>query len=88
MSEDDQDEDVEDEDEEEVTRCVCGNADYVDEDGQAGENSDGFFIQCDKCHVWQHGFCVGILGSQVAPENYWCEKCKPELHKMITKTHG
>lgn len=87
VSGDEEDEEPEDEDEEEVTRCICGFAEYQGEDGQEA-SSDGFFIQCDKCHVWQHGFCVGIMGSDFAPENYWCEKCKPDLHKLVIRAHG
>lgn len=88
MSQDEDDDDVDDDEEEEVTRCLCGHAEYQGDDGSGDSTSDGFFIQCDKCHVWQHGFCVGIMDSSSAPDEYWCEKCKPDLHKLITKPHG
>ena len=69
-----------DDQENEITRCICGYQDYQGgEDDQSDTN--GLFIQCDQCKVWQHGFCVGIMNSSSAPDNYYCEKCKPELHK-------
>lgn len=67
-------EDEEDDDEAE-TRCICGQADPPDE--------NGLFIQCEKCSVWQHGYCVSI--SEKVPEKYWCEKCKPELHTIVIR---
>ncbi|KAF8463842.1 hypothetical protein BDZ91DRAFT_293126 [Kalaharituber pfeilii] len=72
---------------EEVTRCICGFQEYQGEDEQA-DTSDGWFIQCDRCYVWQHGCCVGITDKALAPENYFCERCRPELHKLIIKPHG
>lgn len=72
-------ENIDEEDEEEAeTRCVCGAMDPPD--------SDGLFIQCEKCSVWQHGFCVNI-GDNV-PEKYWCEECKPELHTITVTSVG
>lgn len=71
---------------EEVTRCVCGNDDLVIPKNSHGEfdNVDtGFFIQCEKCAVWQHGYCVGISDEDHAPEKYWCEQCKPEFHTLF-----
>ena len=74
-------------DDEEITRCICGFQEYQGEDDQA-DTSDGLFIQCDKCHVWQHGFCVGITDKALAPDNYFCEKCRPEYHKLGVRSHG
>jgi len=37
-------------------------------------------VQCEICHVWQHGHCVNIPTEKYAPEHYFCEICKPELH--------
>lgn len=51
--------------EEDVIRCVCGL--YKDE---------GFMIQCDRCLVWQHGYCVNI-NEENAPDSYLCERCEP-----------
>lgn len=66
--------------EDEITRCICGYQEYQGGDDDQAD-TDGLFIQCDKCSVWQHGFCVGITDSASTPENYYCEKCKPELHQ-------
>lgn len=41
------------------------------------------FIQCKKCFVWQHGYCVGIFSMKDIPNNYWCKVCKPDLHLSI-----
>ena len=72
----------------EITRCICGNQEYQGEDDQA-DTSEGLFIQCDTCHVWQHGFCVGITDDALlAKLRYDCEKCRPELHKLIIRPYG
>lgn len=63
----------------EITRCVCGFQEYQGGDDET--DTDGRFIQCDQCKVWQHCFCVGIMDKESTPDNYYCEKCKPELHK-------
>lgn len=80
--------------EQEVTRCICGQ----DEVNTRGINpqlhallwkeyqmkiDNGLFIQCDKCSVWQHGYCVGLFINEDVPEKYWCERCKPDLHIFI-----
>lgn len=80
--------------EQEITRCVCGN----DELQQLGINNQlqqlllseyeisidqGLFIQCDKCSVWQHGYCVGLFINDDVPDKYWCEQCRPENHIEI-----
>ncbi|SCU84173.1 LAME_0C08526g1_1 [Lachancea meyersii CBS 8951] len=72
----------EQEDEEEgETRCICGEVDPPDE--------SGLYIQCEQCSVWQHGFCVGITeGEGSAPDKYWCEQCRPELHTLYTTDAG
>ncbi|SCU87436.1 LADA_0E03994g1_1 [Lachancea dasiensis] len=74
----DEEEDEEEEEEEEgETRCICGEVDPPDE--------SGLYIQCESCSVWQHGFCVGITdGEGSAPDKYWCESCRPELHTLYT----
>lgn len=48
-----------------LIRCVC---DYT--------HDDGYTIQCDKCNVWQHSFCVEISAS-TEPEEYFCDRCDP-----------
>ena len=82
----------------EVTRCVCGLQDYpgppsTDDcptiaDPSQAEDAGGLFIQCDKCHVWQHGGCVGIMDETKSPENYFCELCEKKLHNVLTDPKG
>jgi hypothetical protein len=81
--------------EQEVTRCLCGQDELRE---QAISNSvneilrkeygiqidQGLFIQCDKCSVWQHGYCVGLFTNEDVPDKYWCELCKPDFHIFIT----
>ncbi|CDO94914.1 unnamed protein product [Kluyveromyces dobzhanskii CBS 2104] len=57
------------------TRCICGKIEPPDD--------SGLYIQCEECHVWQHGYCVGI-SEEETPDKYWCEQCKPELHSLYT----
>ncbi|KAK8858658.1 hypothetical protein IAR55_002887 [Kwoniella newhampshirensis] len=57
-----------------VTRCVCHQ-----------EDIDVMMIQCDECNVWQHGECMGIWGDEEAPDEYFCEECKPERHQPLKK---
>ena len=52
------------------------------------EDTGGMFIQCDTCKVWQHGGCVGILNEEMSPEEYFCEQCRKELHKLATTSKG
>lgn len=47
-----------------------------------------FFVQCDKCHVWQHGGCMGLTDETMLPDEYYCETCKPELHRVIKTANG
>jgi hypothetical protein len=46
------------------------------------------FIQCDSCKVWQHGGCVGIMDEAMSPDEYFCEECRKDLHKITTETNG
>ncbi|OJJ72536.1 hypothetical protein ASPBRDRAFT_543622 [Aspergillus brasiliensis CBS 101740] len=46
------------------------------------------FIQCDSCKVWQHGGCVGIMDEAMSPDEYFCEECRKDLHKIISETNG
>lgn len=75
--------DMDEEDENEVTRCVCGRAE-LDSDA----TDPGFFIQCESCSVWQHGNCVGIADETSAPDIYWCEQCRPEMHSLFKDEDG
>ena len=52
------------------------------------EDAGGLFIQCDICKVWQHGGCVGILDEGMSPEEYFCEQCRKDLHKITTTPNG
>ncbi|KAL9090566.1 MAG: hypothetical protein Q9159_001910 [Coniocarpon cinnabarinum] len=78
---------IEDEEgEEEVTRCLCGKAEYPGPPAALGINDPdvgSLFILCDSCHVWQHGGCVGIMNDNEVPDNYFCEQCRPNLHKVF-----
>ncbi|KAJ9091435.1 hypothetical protein QFC21_007225 [Naganishia friedmannii] len=58
-----------------VTRCICGREADI----------DAMMIQCDHCNVWQHGACVGIWGDEEAPDEYFCELCKPGLHAPLRR---
>ena len=48
-----------------------------------GDELGSFFVCCDKCSVWQHGGCVGLTNEDTLPDEYYCEQCKPELHRII-----
>ncbi|CAD6587963.1 MAG: hypothetical protein ASARMPRED_003362 [Alectoria sarmentosa] len=97
------DDENDDEAEEEVTRCICGNQEYPglpdldtakivskDESDPASfaEDTTGWFIQCDVCKVWQHGGCIGIMDEATSPEEYFCEQCRKDLHKITTTIKG
>lgn len=82
---------------EEVTRCICGNDELSTIDaGLASlllveyhiKIDTGLFIQCEKCLVWQHGYCVGLFINEDVPDKYWCEECKPDLHRFIFDADG
>ncbi|KAF2279826.1 uncharacterized protein EI97DRAFT_393055 [Westerdykella ornata] len=94
---------IDEEDEQEVTRCVCTFLEYPGPPSVGGRSKDGpladaaaqsdesaWFIQCDicKCHVWQHGQCVGIPNEASSPDNYFCEECRRDLHKVMTDSKG
>lgn len=81
--------------EDDITRCICGHQDYpgppLADDLSPDSLSDdagGLFIQCDKCHVWQHGGCVGIMDESKSPDNYFCELCEKRLHNLMTDSRG
>jgi hypothetical protein len=46
------------------------------------------FIQCDTCKVWQHGGCVGIMDEAMSPEEYFCEECRRDLHRITNESNG
>ncbi|KAL7621374.1 Histone deacetylase complex subunit [Parahypoxylon ruwenzoriense] len=49
----------------------------------------GFFVQCEICNTWQHGACVGFA-EETNPDDvqYFCEKCRKDLHKIYTASNG
>ncbi|KAL5334350.1 hypothetical protein BJX70DRAFT_402645 [Aspergillus crustosus] len=46
------------------------------------------FIQCDSCKVWQHGGCVGIMDEAMSPDEYFCEECRKDLHRIRSEQNG
>lgn len=52
------------------------------------KDTGDFFVQCDKCLVWQHGGCMGFHDEAILPEEYYCELCKPKLHKIQKTPEG
>ncbi|EEP78877.1 conserved hypothetical protein [Uncinocarpus reesii 1704] len=52
------------------------------------DDAGSLFIQCDSCKVWQHGGCVGIMEEALSPDEYFCEKCRKDLHKVIVSGNG
>ncbi|KAI5294480.1 hypothetical protein KEM52_003920 [Ascosphaera acerosa] len=46
------------------------------------------FIQCDGCKVWQHGGCVGIMDEGASPDEYYCERCRGDLHRIVIDGKG
>ncbi|KAM3087976.1 Histone deacetylase complex subunit [Clarireedia jacksonii] len=52
------------------------------------EDLAGFFLQCDVCKVWQHGGCVGIMNEDTSPDEYFCEQCRKDLHRIRTAQNG
>ncbi|KAL3493220.1 hypothetical protein BJX62DRAFT_87931 [Aspergillus germanicus] len=46
------------------------------------------FIQCDSCKVWQHGGCVGIMDEAMSPDEYFCEECRKDLHRIRSEMNG
>jgi cohesin loading factor subunit SCC2 len=48
----------------EVNRCFCGRG-----------HLDTFMVDCDRCHCWYHGSCIGITKDAV-PDEWICDECK------------
>jgi hypothetical protein len=91
QSEQEEEEEEEDEEEEddgsaEITRCVCGSQEYPFPDADVEDT--GFMICCERCNVWQHGPCVGVMSEKEAPETYYCEECRPDLHELGNRNQG
>ena len=45
-------------------------------------------ICCERCNVWQHGPCVGVMSENEAPDIYYCEECRPDLHELGNRNLG
>lgn len=58
-----------------LIRCVCTSTE-----------DDGFTIQCERCLIWQHAYCVQITHASI-PDHYLCDQCskrkRPKLSKRI-----
>ncbi|KAI9315722.1 hypothetical protein BX666DRAFT_1860431, partial [Dichotomocladium elegans] len=52
-----------------LIRCICNSSE-----------DDGFTIQCERCLVWQHAFCVNISQHNI-PEHYLCDCCEKKVRK-------
>ncbi|KAF2740998.1 hypothetical protein EJ04DRAFT_112158 [Polyplosphaeria fusca] len=76
--EEEKEKEEEEEEEEEVIRCVCGRED----------DDANVFVQCDSCKVWQHGRCVGIIDESASPDEYFCERCRKDLHVLTMTSEG
>ena len=77
--EQDQEQDTaqEEEEQDEIIRCVCGATEQDEDSGEA-------WISCETCFAWQHNVCVGVSSYEdEIPDNYWCEQCRPDLHKDL-----
>lgn len=53
-----------------LIRCVCDSSE-----------DDGFTIQCERCLVWQHAYCVKISQHNI-PDHYLCDQCENKLKKL------
>lgn len=59
-----------------------------DEPDPLSDDLGSMFIQCDACKVWQHGGCVGIMDEAMSPDEYFCEQCRKDLHKITAESNG
>ncbi|PCG98623.1 Zinc finger, PHD-finger [Penicillium occitanis (nom. inval.)] len=59
-----------------------------DEADSLSDDIGSMFIQCDSCKVWQHGGCVGIMDEAMSPDEYFCEECRKDLHKITAEPNG
>ncbi|GAN10228.1 hypothetical protein MAM1_0332c09766 [Mucor ambiguus] len=44
-------------------------------------------VQCDKCEVWQHCECIGLVQARL-PDQYFCDQCQPENHQIVKTSSG
>lgn len=69
---------LEEEEEDWTFDCVCGLYGQVDD----GAHS----VACERCSVWQHSKCVGILESEAerADFHFICGNCKRQMENATT----
>ena len=62
---------------EEVIRCICGVT------SEEEDEEERTMICCDSCLVWQHNECMEIPDKLPEGEQYFCEQCRPDIHKDL-----
>lgn len=90
--------DAEEEEEEEqgITRCICQETGVfrvsvfaagrlIPPAGVDGAQESDWMAECDGCHAWQHGACMGFKDEDGIPALYYCEKCRPDLYPDLLK---
>ena len=64
----------------EVIQCLCG----------AAKEDEREFVQCERCHVWQHSSCADY-NAEKHGEHFYCIKCLldkvPSFTVMINDVH-
>ena len=60
----------------------------TDSSDMLSDDIGSMFIQCDSCKVWQHGGCVGIMDEEMSPDEYFCDECRKDLHKIRGESNG
>lgn len=60
----------------------------TDSSDMLSDDAGSMFIQCDTCKVWQHGGCVGIMDEETSPDEYFCEECRKDLHRIRGEPNG
>ena len=60
--------DIEDKDHTDQFRCFCGREGLV----------ETFMLDCDRCHGWFHGSCIGIPKDKL-PEIWICDECTMQM---------
>lgn len=61
---------------------------HTDSSDLLSDDVGSMFIQCDNCQVWQHGGCVGIMDEAMSPDEYYCEECRKDLHRIRSESNG
>ena len=62
---------------EEIIRCICGVT------SEEEDEEERTMICCDNCAAWQHNECMEIPDKLPEGEQYFCEQCRPDLHKEL-----